>query len=128
MSEYPENNLQSAIRDVEAGVSQRKAAERWGIPRTTLRDRLSGAKTRAMEAETRQRLSRVQEARLTKWILIQDSIGFPPSHTRVKEIVQFLLCEEGDLDPVGRHWIEGFLCCNPEVRTLRGVFYASART
>jgi hypothetical protein len=66
MSEYSENNLQLAIRDVESGVSQRKAAERWGIPRTTLRDRISGRKTRAMEAETRQRLSTIQEARLTK--------------------------------------------------------------
>ncbi|CAG9953996.1 unnamed protein product [Clonostachys rosea f. rosea IK726] len=111
MSEYSENNLQLAIRDVESGVSQRKAAERWGIP---------GRKTRAIEAETRQRLSRIQGARLTKWILIQDSIGFPPSHARVKEIVGFLLCEEGDLEPVGRHWIEGFLRRNPEVRTLRG--------
>jgi 4-hydroxybenzoate polyprenyltransferase len=120
MSEYSEYNLQQAIREVESGVSQRKACARWGIPRTTLRDRMSGRKTRAMEAETRQRLSTIQEARLTKWILIQDSIGFPPTHARVKEIVQFLLCEEGDLDPIGKHWIEGFLRRNPEVRTLRG--------
>ncbi|CAG9953199.1 unnamed protein product [Clonostachys rosea f. rosea IK726] len=120
MSEYLETNLQLAIRDVEAGDSQRKAAARWGVPRTSLRNRIAGRKTRQQEAETRQRLSKVQEVRLTKWILIQDSMGFPPSHAKVRDIVGFLLCEEGDLDPIGRRWMEGFLRRNPEVRTLQG--------
>uniref|UniRef100_A0A8H7K3U1 HTH CENPB-type domain-containing protein n=1 Tax=Bionectria ochroleuca TaxID=29856 RepID=A0A8H7K3U1_BIOOC len=120
MSEYLETNLQLAIRDVEAGDSQRKAAARWGVPRTSLRNRIAGRKTRQQEAETRQRLSKVQEARLTKWILIQDSMGFPPSYAKVRDIVGFLLCEEGDLDPIGRRWMEGFLRRNPEVRTLQG--------
>uniref|UniRef100_A0A8H7K3R7 HTH CENPB-type domain-containing protein n=1 Tax=Bionectria ochroleuca TaxID=29856 RepID=A0A8H7K3R7_BIOOC len=81
---------------------------------------MEGRKTRQQEAETRQRLSKIQEARLTKWILVQDSIGFPPTHTKVRDIASFLLFEQGELDPLGKHWMEGFLRRNPEVRTLQG--------
>ncbi|KAK7219020.1 hypothetical protein V2G26_007023 [Clonostachys chloroleuca] len=126
MPDVSEDNIQSAIREVQAGASQRKAAARWGISQTTLRMRMEGRKTRQQEAETRQQLSKVQEARLTKWILVQDSIGFPPTHTKVKDIAEFLLCEQGDLDPIGRHWMEGFLRRNPEVRTLQGFLCAQA--
>lgn len=45
MAQYSDDSLQSALKDVADGVSQRKAAQRWGIPRATLQGRLNASTT-----------------------------------------------------------------------------------
>jgi 4-hydroxybenzoate polyprenyltransferase len=120
MSQYDEASLQAALKEVEAGVSQRKAAARWGVPRATIYNRINGRTTRTAIAEARQRLSKQQERHLAGWILTQDSLGLPPSHSQIQELAARILIESGDLEPIGKHWIEGFIRRNPEVKTLRG--------
>ncbi|KAG9188148.1 hypothetical protein G6011_02071 [Alternaria panax] len=55
--------IQSAIRDLESGVytSQRAAAKAWGVPQSTLQDRLDGRQPRAIAHQHQQRLSPEQE-------------------------------------------------------------------
>jgi hypothetical protein len=120
MTQYNEESLQFALKDVAEGVSQRLAAKRWGVPRATLYRRLNGATTRREVAETQQRLSKDQEKRLVSWILVQDSIGLPPSHQQIVMIATRLLIQTNDLKPLGRYWIDGFIRCNPEIKVLRG--------
>jgi hypothetical protein len=83
-----ELSIQSAIRDLESGVytSQRAAAKAWGVPRSTLQDRLSGHLPHAVAHQHQQRLSPEQEEFLIEWILDEDSRAQPPSHARVREM------------------------------------------
>lgn len=45
MPSYTEIDIQNAIRDIQSGTSRRVAAQRYGIPRTTLNDRINGAES-----------------------------------------------------------------------------------
>ncbi|KAK1245194.1 hypothetical protein MKX08_004823 [Trichoderma sp. CBMAI-0020] len=116
---YSEDNILSAITDIENGISQRKAAARWGIPRSTLQERINGRVTRNKANEHRQRLSRYQETHLVQWILSQEALGFAPTHYQVKEFAARVIKAGGDDEPLGKAWIEGFLRRNPEVKTIR---------
>lgn len=120
MREYTEKALSSAIEAIRGGLSQRKASECYGIPRSTIQDRLNGAGTHSQAAEPFQRLSTKQEKHLATWILTQDALGVPATHAQLKEFAARILISGGDPQPLGRHWIQGFLSRNPEVKTIRG--------
>lgn len=120
MADSIESAIFSALKDIENGISQRKAAARWGVPRTTLQRRLTGSQPRLDAFESLQRLSKEQESHLVGWILVQTNLGLPPTHQQVKEIASRIVRAGGDDQPLGKHWMEGFLRRNPEVRTVRG--------
>ena len=91
MPTYTEESLQRAILDVRTGISIHQAATSWGIPRSTLRSRLKGAEPRRLAASHLLRLSPESEARLVDWILIQESLGFAPTHAQIKYFVSKIL-------------------------------------
>jgi transposase len=119
MPKYSENTILSAIKDVENGISQRKAAQRWGIPRSTLNNRLHGIVTRNAANEHKQRLSKQEEYHLVQWILSQRALGFPPTRVQVTEFAGRVIKASGDDQPLGKGWMEGFLRRNPEVKRLK---------
>lgn len=116
---YSEEDILAAIQDIESGISQRVAAQRWKIPRSTLRHRCKGGLNIHEASESRQRLSKEQENHIVEWILIQDALGLPPTHQEVKELAERVVRAGGDNTPLGRGWIEGFLRRNPKARTVR---------
>lgn len=120
MPSYSEKGILEAIKDVESGISQRKAAQRWGIPKTTLHDRLNSTVNKYDAQEHTQRLSRQLETHLVQWILAQEALGLAPLHQQVREFASRVIKAGGDDVPLGKAWMEGFLRRNPEVRTVRG--------
>ncbi len=67
---YTEEDLTKAIALYErGGESLRKLSLEFGIPRTTLTNRITGTQRRQDAFEQYQSLSRVQEAHLTTWVL-----------------------------------------------------------
>lgn len=125
MPEYTESAIFSALEDIDKGISLRKAAQRWGIPRSTLHNRLNGIVTRNEANEHNQRLSKQQESHLVNWIISQGALGFAPTHQQVREFAARIVKAGGDDQPLGKSWIEGFLRRNPEVKTVRGIFLSS---
>jgi hypothetical protein len=69
MPRYTEDDIAEALKDIANGKSFRAASEDWGVPCSTLHDRLGGAKDRSTAAESLQRLSRSQEDHLANWVL-----------------------------------------------------------
>jgi hypothetical protein len=55
--------IQSAINDLNSGVftSQRKAAQAWGVPRSTLQERINSRQPNAIAHSNQQRLTPEQE-------------------------------------------------------------------
>lgn len=53
------------------------------IPLSTLHGRLNGAVSVKQNAVDRQLLSKVDEAWLARWILIQERLGQPPTHHQI---------------------------------------------
>jgi hypothetical protein len=114
--------IELAIQDYHAGVytSQRAAAKAYGVPRTTLQDRLKGATNRATSHQHQQRLSPEQEEFLVQWILDEDARACPPSHARAREMAILILRMNGDQNPLGKKWLLQFIQRNPRVASIVG--------
>ena len=67
---YTEDAVAEAILDVtDNGLSVRQAAQKWGVPKSTLSDRLKGQTAITDQMQPNQHLSKNQEAKLSSWIL-----------------------------------------------------------
>ena len=124
---YTEEQLQQAVQAVKNGVPQTQAARQYGVPRGTLQSRTYGHLPMRVAKEPSQRLSMQQEKHLRDWILAQASLGLPPTHLQLKEFASRILIAGGDLQPLGKNWIAGFLRRNPEISTVKGKSIDSAR-
>lgn len=124
MPKYSERDLQQAVREVHQGTSQRSAAKRWHIPRATLQDRLNGGISHAEAHECRQRFSRQQETLLSRWISELAALGVPPTQCQFEEFASRILVVHGDTQPLGKHWVQGFLRRNSDVKLVKGKFYS----
>ena len=102
MATYTENDVQNALADVQNGGAVATASDRHGVPRTTLRDRLNGARSCRHAHEDEQRLSTVQEERLERWILQQEALGYAPTHAQVWAIASGILQQRGDDKLLGK--------------------------
>jgi helix-turn-helix, Psq domain/Tc5 transposase DNA-binding domain len=118
---YPsEDALQRAIDATLSGTSVLKASQMYGVSRTTLQRRLQGKQPKKSAQANRQRLSPWQEERLVDWILAQGALGLPPTHAQIRLFAQRIINLAGNPQPLGKHWMEGFLARNPAVKTIRG--------
>src|SRR6266536_2148267 len=96
MDRYTEADIQNVLTDIANGVPTQTAAKNHGVPRTTLRDRISGSQNHRSAYSNMQRLSPEQEDRLTAWILRQESLNYAPTHAQVRAIATSVLKQAGD--------------------------------
>ena len=108
---YSEEDIATAIALYErGGESLRKLSLEFGIPRTTLSNRITGTQRRQDAFEPHQSLSRVQEERLTAWVLAQVAIGNPPPHAQIREFARRILLAQGHPQPsIGKDWLARFI-------------------
>ena len=116
---YTEDDIQRALADVGNGRSVRKACLDWGVPRGTIQDRIKGSVSRKEASEPFQRLSPVQEQRLTDWVLVQEALGRSPTHAQIRALAGRILAARKDAIPLGKRWMAGFIRRNPILKTKR---------
>src|ERR1700710_2361850 len=126
-STYTEEDTQRALNAIANGMSQKKAGLEFGIPRSTLQNRINGQISRQEAHIPQQRLSIDQEERLAKWILIQESLGLGPTHGQIRIFAGRILWAKGDRKPLGKRWMAGFLRRNPIFKTKRQFYIDSAK-
>lgn len=126
-STYTEEDMQRALNAVANGMSQKKAGLEFGVPRATIQSRINGHISRQEAHIPQQRLSVVQEERLVKWILIQESIGLAPTHGQIRAFAGRILWARGDAVPLGKRWMTGFLRRNPILKTKKQLRIDSTR-
>ena len=117
----PENLIQFAIQAVNNGQSIRKASQMWGVPFSTLRDRVVGhAQPKGQfEAQSMQKLSSFQEKHLAEWALTQEALGLPVKHHQIEVFANRILLASGSTEKVGKHWLQKFLKRYPALKTKR---------
>src|SRR5262249_26787862 len=101
--------------DSKSGVlpSQNAAAD---VPRSILQERKNARESPANQ----QRLAPKQEKFLVKWILEDDKRGYPPSHSRARNMAARLLRMKGDTRRLGKRWLRKFIERNPRVALVIG--------
>ncbi|RYC77805.1 hypothetical protein BFJ63_vAg19321 [Fusarium oxysporum f. sp. narcissi] len=118
---YTEDDVIKAMLDVtDNGLSQHEAAQKHGMPQTTLSDRLRGIPPKSEVTHPSRLLSKSQEARLITWILRQEALGYAPSHSQVRATVAALLRQQGRERPIGVHWLTRFVKRHPSIKNKIG--------
>ena len=120
MTNWTEETMSQAIFAVQNGLSKKEAAKQYGIPKSTLLGRLSSAVNKKQDAINRQVLSDTQESSLAQWAIIQEKLGTPPTHRKLRLAAQIMLREGGNNQILGKHWVTGFLRRNPSIKTYQG--------
>jgi hypothetical protein len=112
-----EGRLLLAIQAFKNGeISNITAAARtFNVPRSTLRDRLSGLTERSTTRANCHKLTELEEESLQKWILSMDSRGAAPRHSTVREMADLLLQQRGTTPviSVGEKWVYNFINRHP---------------
>ena len=90
------------LNTIAEGVSLREAEEDWGVPKSTLSDQLNSRVSQTEAQVPHQRLSLVQEQRLTEWILTQEALGQSLTYSQIRAFVGRILATRGDVIPLGK--------------------------
>lgn len=129
--QYKSENLELAVSEVRAGTSLRKAAEKFGVPRSTLNDRILGKNGGVVGAPTA--LPKAWEDDLVKWLIGMSERGFPLTPKILLDVVQMGVSSSGlltsfDENRPGRGWLRGFLDRHPQLsrRSAEGISRARA--
>jgi len=99
---YTEEDVQRALKEVAEGKSIHKAHLDWGVPRSTLQDKIYDHVSQKEAQVPYQRLSTVQEQRLTDWVLTQETLGQSPTHTQIRAFAGRILATKKDAKPLGK--------------------------
>jgi hypothetical protein len=127
MPRYTEEDVQDALYAWahEQYTSISKCAAYFGIPRTTLQNRVSGTRTRIEVQEAHQHLNPSKETTLTQWILHADRLGNPIGLRLLLDLATEIRgTREQDIGagrvypPISRRWTEGFRRRHPEIKTI----------
>ena len=101
---YTEGDIYIAISDIRSKQiqSERRAAEVYSVPRTTIQHRRAGRRARRDCEPNSKRLTKLEEEVVLHSILDASLRGIPPTKALVRDMADRLLRERGG-KPVGKH-------------------------
>lgn len=106
--------LQELKRDSTLSVT--RTAGRYGLPPSTLRDRVKGRQNPRAAHQHECLLSPQQEVALAKWAIFQDDMGIPPRQEMLREKAQAILRLTSPEAIIGVRWIDRFMKRNKELQ------------
>lgn len=123
-----EGTILLALHAIRTGEidTVRRAAQIYGVPRTTLRRRMAGTPARENYVVKNTRLTPIEEDVLTKSIEKLDAQGLSPSLDIVREMAD-TICVARGAEPVGNSWAYQFIKRTPALRAQIGRVYECQR-
>jgi len=117
-----EDKIESALKEVKNGVlTLRKASIQYGVPKSTLHDRVSGKVLPGAKIGAPRYLDDEEEGELVKFLLGAASIGYPKSVREVRAIVSAIMAKKMGAESVevSQKWWEKFRQRHPELSLRR---------
>ena len=126
---WTEEQMLSAIEAVRKGMAANKAAMLHGIPRSTLKDRLSGRVRHGTKPGPHPYLQPSEEKELVEYLRTAARIGYGKTRREVKSIAENVAIEKGMLKAarISNGWWRRFMERNPSLRLRRGDATAGVR-
>jgi hypothetical protein len=116
-----EDLMTNAILDItNRHILVRQVAQKWGLPRSTISSRLKGQTALVDQEQPNQLLTKNQEAKLATWILRQESLGYAPTHSRIRACVLALQKQQGSKIGIGHNRVPKFIGRYPKLKTKIG--------
>lgn len=118
---YSEKTLDNAITEIKSGnLSLNKASEQYGIPKSTLHNKLTNKVPNIRKMGPPPILTSTEEKRIEAWILAKAKLGFPMHPDEVKDAVKKILQDIGRANPFtddrpGEKWLKLFLGRHPQI-------------
>ena len=113
---WNEDNMSRAVAAVvKCGISVRKAALMYGIPKSTLGDRISGRVLEGSKSGPLKYLSELEETELISFIIGCAEVGYPKTVKDILVLVQQILASRGVYREVTYGWWEGFRKRHPDL-------------
>ena len=129
-----EERIQLAIKAIQSGTSERSVATTFNVPRTSIRNRQAGMQPNKVSKSHMQRFTPEKEGSICRVIQQMHLQGWPIGISGLEALVQQLLDQKGDSEPLGKHnilfytiiltsigknWRYNFLNRQPELKKLR---------
>ena len=118
--------MQLAVAKVEKGMSQRQAAECYKVPRTTLRDYLSGRSSLSSRSG-KPILSEEEENELATFLVEIAKIGYPHTRQQVISKVQEIVESKGKNTVITPGWWQSFCKRHPDLTLKSAIPLSTAR-
>ena len=122
--------MESALEEVSSGsMTIRRAAEEYGVPRSTLGDRASGRVVIGTKSGASTYLSPEEKEELVQFLIGSADIGYPKSVREVQALVGAILSRNADSDVgcVSMGWWERFKKRHPNLSLRQGESLAYKR-
>ena len=115
---HQEGKIELAIEAIQKKKipSIAAAARIYGIPRSTLRDRVAGHYPLATTRGHANKMTQLDEDTLTEWILSMEDRGAAPRHAMVRNMANILLAATGSTT-VGVNWVGSYIKRTPAIQT-----------
>ena len=101
---WNEEHVANAVKAV--GYSVRRAAEEYGVPKSTLHDWVCGRHLPGLKSGPEKYLTEEEGRELEEFLIGCASVGFAKSRSQVLELVQELLRRKGRNVTVSHGWWE----------------------
>lgn len=88
--------------DKNPKLKQTEAAKKWVVSAATLSRHKNGGLSRSSPQEKRRRLTWIEELVVVGWIIFQYSLGYPPPHSQIKDMIESILVAKMTRDPSER--------------------------
>jgi len=119
--QYTISQAESALFEIQQGMSVKKAAAKWSVPRTTLMDFKKGKYAVDGKPGPNPVLSKEEENLLCEWILELARRGIPINRSSLLDSVQTILNDEPDRNTPftnnrpGTAWFQAFINRHPGI-------------
>jgi len=128
--QWTDVSMQGAMKAVTEGMGINRAAMEFGVPKTTLKDRISGRVQHGSKSGRNPHLSVDEEKELVDYIITCSEIGYPKRRDDIVGIVRKTLHKKNggpvpDFNGKGR-WLR-FMQCWPSLRLRKGDALAQPR-
>ena len=107
-SQWDSVSMSKAMQAVELGVSIRRASEMYGVPKSTLQDRLSGKVQHGCRPGAPSYLTHQEEEEVKAFLIKCAGIGYPHTISQVLAIVQQIIENKGIDRKVSHGWWQRF--------------------
>ncbi|CAK1579754.1 unnamed protein product [Parnassius mnemosyne] len=133
---YTQDTINKALRDIrEKKKSIREVCRNYGIPRTTVQDRISGRSSDSIKTRGPDPiLTSEVEKKIVDWLIDIAKCGFPIKKFELLDTVQKIIKDSGMQTPFkndrpGQTWFINFMKRHPEIsqRSAEGINKARAR-
>ena len=128
--QWSNESMEAALKAVKDGMGVNRAAELHGVPKTTLKDRVSGRIAHGSKSGPKSYLTSREERQLSDYLLEVSEAGYGKTRKQVKAIVEGIAKEKGAMKTdkkVSDGWWRRFLERQPQLSLRKGDSTAAVR-